>query len=237
MFQNVPNEMRAYPNFIVWKFDQRADGRITKIPYQVRNGHKASVIDPTQWSSFEAAIAVAHNYDGIGFVFSEHDPYAGIDLDDTHGDAIAIERQKDIFRQFDSYSEISPSGKGLHIIVRGGIPSSRHDDVVEVYSSGRYFTMTGNVYNAKPIADRQTELNELWAQLGGGKLPSWSLPLNVYSDETDQSIIDRAFNAENGGKFGALWNGDGSVLDGADRSGSAIDQALVNIIQFYTKSA
>src|SRR5690349_2560522 len=110
LFQNIPNEMRAYPNFVVWKFDQRGDGKITKIPFQVKAGRKASVIDPTHWSSFDDAMAIAHNYDGIGFVFSENDPFTGIDLDDTHGDTVALEHQKTIFQQFNSYSEISPSG-------------------------------------------------------------------------------------------------------------------------------
>ena len=238
MFSNIPSDLKAYPNFVVWRFDQRANGTTTKIPFQPNTGIAASVIDPTHWSSFEDAIAVAHNYDGIGFVFSANDPFTGIDLDDTHGDEVAFEHQKAIFEQFDSYSEISPSGNGLHIIVRGSIPSGRRDGFIEMYSSGRYFTMTGNVYNAKPIADRQDELNALWAQLSEGKramLPF--LPSAVHSDEPDQSIISRAFNAENGTKFHALWSGDGSVLNGDDKSGSAIDQALVNIIQFYTKNA
>lgn len=236
MFQNIPIEMRAYPNFVVWKFDQRPNGKITKIPYQVGNGQKASVIDPTHWSSFDDAMAAANKYDGIGFVFSDNDPFTGIDLDDTRGDAIALEHQKAIFQQFNSYSEISPSGKGLHVIVKGRVPTGRRKGFVEIYSLGRFFTMTGNIYNSQPIANRQPELDTLWAQLSEGKPSTLSaLPSAIHSDELDQSIIDRAFNAENGVKFWALWSGDGSVLHGDDRSGSAIDQALVDIIQFYTK--
>jgi hypothetical protein len=233
---NIPNEMRAYPNFVVWKRDKLANGKTTKTPYQVRTGYKASVIDPTHWSSFNDAVNIAHNYDGIGFVFSENDPFSGIDLDDTHGDAIALEHQKAIVEQFDSYSEISPSGNGLHIIVKGAVPSNHRDGTIELYSSRQYFTMTGNVYNPKPIAHRQPELNILWAQLSKNKVLNQPVLLStVHSDETDQSIIDRALSADNGVKFRALSNGDGGVLYGEDRSGSAIDQALVNIIQFYTK--
>lgn len=232
---NIPNEMRAYPNFVVWRFDRRVDGKLTKIPFQVRTGRKASVNDPTHWSSFDDAVAVAHNYDGIGFVFSDNDPFTGVDLDNTHGDIVALEHQKAIFQQLDSYSEISPSGKGLHIIVKGRVPTGRRSGYVEIYSAGRYFTMTGNAYHAKSIEDRQNELNALWAQLSVGKLTNVPLVLNTVSNEADQSIIERALNADNGQKFRALWNGDGNVLHGDDKSGSAIDQALVNIIQFYTK--
>ena len=53
--------------------------------------------------------------------------------------------------------------------------------------------------------------------------------------ESDEAIIHKARSAQNGNKFEALWNGDSSILNGADRSGSAIDQALVSIIQFYSK--
>lgn len=237
-FQNIPNEMRAYSNFVVWKFGHCVGGKITKIPYQVRSGQKASVVDPSHWSSFDDALAVAHNYDGIGFVFSENDPFAGIDLDDTKGDAIALEYQKTIFSQFGSYSEISPSGNGLHIIIKGSVTTGRRKGHVELYSSGRYFTMTGNVYNDMPIADRQYELDTLWAQIGEGKQSNPNaISSHGQSNEPDLAIIDRATNAENGKKFLALWNGNGSVLQGPDRSGSVIDQALVNIIQFYTQDA
>jgi hypothetical protein len=232
---NIPIEMRAYPNFVAWRYEQRIDGKMTKVPFQVRTGNRASVIDPSHWSSFDEAVAVAHNYDGIGFVFSSNTPYTGIDLDDVNGDAAALEYQKEIFRRLDSYSEVSPSGNGLHIIVKGQVPSGRRSGSVEVYSSARYFTMTGDVYNDKPIIDRQQELHALWAHLGKGRLPTPVLLLNAQVvDQSDQSIVERALNAENGAKFRSLLNGDGSVLASADRSGSAIDQALVNVIQFYT---
>jgi putative DNA primase/helicase len=81
----------------------------------------------------------------VGFVFSTGDPYTGIDLDncvDESGD-IAL-WALEVVRYFDSYTELSATGTGLHIILRGDIPNRRKGDV-EVYSSKRFFTVTGHV--------------------------------------------------------------------------------------------
>src|SRR5947208_3302484 len=133
-FHAIPHEMTVCKSFVVWKYESR-DGKRTKVPYQAMTGQQASVTNPTHWCSFEDAIAVANKYDGIGFVFSESDPYAGIDLDDPEGDAVVLERQKELYKEFNSYSERSPSGNGLHIIIKGSVRSGRRHNKVEVYSS------------------------------------------------------------------------------------------------------
>jgi uncharacterized protein DUF3987 len=236
MLNSIPHELLKYRNFVVWKYEARKEGKPTKVPYQTLNGQHADVTNPMHWSSFDDAIAVAYRYDGIGFVFSENDPYAGIDLDNCEGDSAASERQLQLFRQFDSYSELSPSGKGLHIIVKGTIPSGKRRNNIEIYSSRRFFTMTGNVYCNKPIAERQERLTALWSELGGEQRRDSVISMQLnFVGESDQEIIDRATNAANGAKFNALWIGDSSVIQSNDRSHSAIDQALVNVIQFYTK--
>ena len=83
--------------------------------------------------------------DGIGFVLSDADPYTFIDLDDCEGDADAIAVRDKIMAGFDSYTERSPSGRGFHIIVRGGVSAGRRRGKVEVYSTQRFMTMTGDV--------------------------------------------------------------------------------------------
>lgn len=234
---NIPDEMKQYLNFVAWRYGQRDSERRTKIPFQIRTGNKASVTDPNHWCSFDEAIAAAGLYDGIGFVFSENDPFTGIDLDDTRGDITALKQQIAIFQKMDSYSERSPSGNGLHIIIKGSVPSGRRSSFIEVYSANRFFTMTGSVYHKRPIANRQQELSALYAQLGEGKptQPILATTNALVPAQSDQSIIDMALSAANGAKFRSLLNGDGSVLNGTDQSNSAIDQALVNIIQFYTQ--
>jgi putative DNA primase/helicase len=99
------------------------------------------------WSAFEEALEAYENgeYAGLGFVFCSGDPYTGVDLDhcvDENGEIglWALE----IVRYLDSYIELSATGTGLHIIVRGDVPNRRKGDV-EIYSSKRFFTVTGHV--------------------------------------------------------------------------------------------
>lgn len=169
----IPDEMKAYTQFVVWKYEQRVpDAKPTKVLYSVATGYKASVTDPSTWATFEQAVqcAVAVNtpYAGIGFVFTEHDPFCGIDLD-VPEDGAPSDLQQFTFKKLSSYTELSPSGRGAHVIVKGAVPHGRNnrDLGIEVYSSGRYFTMTGNVQGEpKPIAERNDLVNELWTEIG-----------------------------------------------------------------------
>jgi putative DNA primase/helicase len=142
--ENVPEQLKARPQWVVWK---AVGDKPDKVPYSVRTGYKASSTDLMTWSTFEEAIEAYKNgeYAGLGFVFSSADPYTGIDLDDcVDEDGEIALWALEIARYLESYTEISATGTGLHIIVRGEIPNRRKGDV-EVYSSKRFFTMTGHV--------------------------------------------------------------------------------------------
>lgn len=234
---NIPAELRALPQWVVWRYEDTDSGKPTKVPYSPRTGRLASVTDPSTWSTFDEAVnAVANvslHYSGIGFVFTDTDPYAFIDLDDPKGDQATYERQLKVYHEFDSYSEISPSGKGLHIIVKGHIPAGRRRSDIEVYSSLRYATMTGNVYQGKTtINERQSLLQLLWTQMGGGVAQS------VYHGDdierlSDDDVIKRALNAHNGDKFAELLHGNWRNLY---QSQSEADIAFIDIIAFYTQN-
>src|SRR5699024_5037464 len=126
------------------------NGRDTKIPVNASTGELAKSNDESTWSDFDTALFYSQNYDGVGFFFKE--PYIGIDIDDVRND---IERYKNddtednMVSEFvdllGSYAEVSPSGNGLHIILKGELPPrGRRKGNVEIYTSGRFFTMTGN---------------------------------------------------------------------------------------------
>jgi primase-polymerase (primpol)-like protein len=63
----------------------------------------------------------SRGYCGVGFVFSSDDPYVGIDLDGCRNPQTGyIEPWAlEIVRRLNSYTEISRSGTGLHIIAKG----------------------------------------------------------------------------------------------------------------------
>ena len=62
----------------------------------------------------------------MGFVFSSADPFTGIDLDgcvDPATGEVAVWAME-IVQYFDSYTELSASGTGIHIIVKGEMPNA-----------------------------------------------------------------------------------------------------------------
>lgn len=230
-FSAIPAELRELRQWCLWKYEDKGSGKPTKVPYSY-NGNLASVTNPASWCDFDTAFNVYNmgGYDGLGFIFTENDPYAFIDLDHTT-DKADYERQLRVNREFDSYSEVSPSGMGLHIIIKGSIPQGRKRSSIEIYSSGRYATMTGVVYDNKPIVDRHELLNMLFQQMGGP--PQTYSVIDEPQSEDDNKIIETASQALNGAKFTDLFCG---KWDSYYPTQSEADFALVDIIAFYTQN-
>jgi putative DNA primase/helicase len=156
---NIPDELKALPQWVLWRKESDAKGRPTKVPYQP-NGRKASSTNPKTWFPFQKVLKryQSGSFDGIGFVFSENDDFIGVDLDHILDDAGNVKESEpwaaDVIRKLSgSYMELSPSGDGLHIIIKGQIPRSGNDGKpgnkphLEMYSSGRYFTITGHLWS------------------------------------------------------------------------------------------
>ena len=145
---NIPEELRRRRQWVVWKAVHKKDGKLDKVPYIAGGAGKADTTDLMTWRSFEEAVTALETgrYSGIGFVFSSGDPYAGIDLDDCRDPESGeiAEWAEEIVASFGGYAEASPSGTGVHIIVRGKAPNKKRGKV-EAYSSERYFTITGQV--------------------------------------------------------------------------------------------
>lgn len=235
LLANIPKELQSLNQWVVWRYEDVGSDKPTKVPYCSLTGTTASTTNPSTWSSFSTAIEIykRDNYDGIGFVFSKDDPYTFIDLDNTNGNQIALDRQLKIYHEFDSYSELSPSGLGLHIIVKGKISSGRKRSFIEVYSSGRYATFTGNLYNNKPITENQNKLIQLWEQMGASVPQTFIYDGNDIEKENDNEILHKASVAANGQKFIKLFQGQWSDFY---TSQSEADFAIIDIIAFYTQN-
>ena len=248
-FDAIPLELRELKQFILWRYEDKGGKKPTKVPYSIAHT-LASVNEPKDWSSFNDVKAVFQfgGYDGIGFVFTNTE-YSGIDLDDCSmlldGSAnpnrvVDLERQIKIYNELDSYSERSPSGNGLHIIVKGNVPSGKKKSFIEIYSTGRYFTMTGNVYNDKPICYKQDLLMQLWKQMGGENKPVFSYANDEPQTQSDEEIIKIATDADNGYKFNKLYNGEWQEfyphIAAAGQGSSEACLAIIDIISFYTQN-
>jgi len=235
-FHRVPDEMKEYRQWLVWLFvaSDEPGGKPKKVPRSPDRQAMASVIDPNTWGSFADALSAFDRggFDGIGFVFTNSDPYAGIDFDDCGEDRDAKARQDEIFNQMATYAEFSPSGTGLHLIVKGNVLRGRRRSNIEIYSNERYFTMTGDVYRDLPILECDELLNMYWHILGGVKTRETRFD-DVPQREDDHGVVERARGALNGEKFFELHSGRWRERYASQ---SQADFAYVDMLAFYTQN-
>lgn len=117
-FKNIPQELKNAPQWILWRSEER-DGKKTKVPYQI-DGSMAQSSNKRTWSTFPTVLKFYNDrdYDGIGFMFSKDDPFIGIDIDHCVEDGVLSPFAEEIVQAISSYTEYSPSGKGVHIITK-----------------------------------------------------------------------------------------------------------------------
>lgn len=147
----VPEELQQYRQWVVWKAVKKRNGKVTKIPCNPKTGDPASTKRRDDWGTFDRACEayLMGGYTGIGFVFTGDDPFVGVDLDNCFDESGNL--RDDARRAVDelqSFTERSPSGKGLHIICKGKLPGGGHCDNKagrEMYQEGRFFTTTAEV--------------------------------------------------------------------------------------------
>jgi putative DNA primase/helicase len=125
-FDQIPAELQGRNQWVCWQRSADAQGRPRKVPINPQSGRPASVTDPATWSTFTEAAAASNAFHGVGFVLAAADPYVGIDLDGCiEPDGTIAPWARAIIDRLRSYTEISPSGTGIHIIVRANLPRGR----------------------------------------------------------------------------------------------------------------
>lgn len=256
-WSRLPEELRALPQWAVAGASKAplsagVDGKL----------FNTSVTRPGEWLTFEQAAQLAwSNRDlvtthvdkkgrevrqqglDIGFILNESDPLTCIDLDvkdaQTNPDDPELWTRPEMFdfywnivQTFDSYTERSRSGKGLHIWVIGKIGAGFRRDGVEVYSQERFIISTGDVVLAKPVQDRQVVLTNMVSQMRPA--PKEIKLEEVEPIEDDWSVLERAVYASNSDKFSALWRGEWK--EQGFPSQSEADLALMSMLAFYSKS-
>jgi putative DNA primase/helicase len=146
-------ELAGFPHWLCWNFEHIPDrDKPQKIPKNPHTGYNASSTSPCDWAPLDVAVGRALREGwGVGFVFhATLNPFAGIDLDncrDPHSGVLTPWAQS-IIAAFNSYSEVSPSGCGVKIIVRGkpshnGKKAGAAGTAIECYGDKRYFALTG----------------------------------------------------------------------------------------------
>src|SRR5215204_2271305 len=239
MIVDTQTNIRDLRQWICWRSEER-DGKLTKIPYSPLTGSRASSTNPNTWAGYSEAVAAYKKggFNGLGFVFNKMDEFVGVDLDHClHPETGEVEPwAREIIDELDSYTEVSPSGTGVHILLRAELPDGRNrKGPVEIYSHGRYFTVTGKHLEGTPrtIENRQEQTLALRRRVLGEPVSSNGHEKThsvASSDLSDQEIIMKAAAAENGQKFQRLWAGATSDYT----SESEADQALCSLLAFWT---
>jgi primase-polymerase (primpol)-like protein len=257
---NIPADMLAVRQWCVWKLELDGNGKHTKIPCNAQTGGAGSSTNRKTWTTFDATIQAyeSGDYDGIGFYLGNG--FAGVDLDacrDSKTGEIAP-WALGIIRDFETYTEISPSGTGLHLFGKGKVPGKDEKGLnrnvggrkIEIYSKGRFFTFTGNVLAGSPgdVQERQDSITTLY---------NWMLETCAAQDKAkqcirlddrresadmpllpDDKIISLLLQAANAAKFKRLWSGDCATdypLEGRPEGDhSAADLGFCAMVAFYT---
>ena len=246
---NVPDELKEVPQWVCWRLEWREgkdgkEGKWTKPPYQP-NTRRASVTNPETWSDFRTALTAWLNddFDGIGFVVTDEDDFCGIDLDGWR-DPVTGEmndRARDVIARLDSYTEISPSGCGVRIWVKGKLPPGKRrdgdkSDGAEAYDTARFLTFTGQWYPGSPrtVNEPGAALAQFHADYLAPPEPKEKPQREGAVDVQplaldDEQLLEKARAAKNGAKFAWLWAGD------VGNNASGADLALCNELAFWTR--
>jgi P4 family phage/plasmid primase-like protien len=254
----IPEILKIKNQWVAWKSVPMLEGKKPrKVPLDVRTERGAQANNPRTWSSFDDAMAFIQEWSGVdhthidgsgveisgtiseypGYFFSADDPFCGIDLDDCRdpdtGEVTpwALE----IIEHFNSYTELSQSGTGFHIIIKGKKPagSGCKKGGIECYDRSRYFICTGDVFNGHDtIQGRQPELESFLEKYLSSKKQE---PLNgknpdgQHIDVDAQTVLDRALRSKIAEKIRLLLSGDNAELP----SDSEGDQSLCNYLVFF----
>jgi hypothetical protein len=247
----IPDQLKENAHFVVWRYTLKVDketdeAKWDKPPTNARTGRFAKSTSPATWSTFTDAIAAMERggYDGIGYVLHKDkpdhaDPFIAIDLDKCRDpDSGQIEPWAiEIIQVLNSYTELSPSSKGIRILVRGRLPRyGRKKGAFEIYENARYVTITGHHLHGTPstIEDRQVQVETVHRKIFLSEDPSSprkpsSTRSRANSLFSDHELIAKARKAENGEKFSRLYDGS---IDGYDSHSNA-DQALCGMLAFW----
>ncbi len=160
-------ELQDLLQWVVWR-GEIEDGKSKKVPYNP-NYHlvRASVKIPKSWGTLDESLTALEtgNYSGLGFMITP--PLVMIDLDnsvDKVTQTITDPQAAEIVQSLNSYTELSPSGSGLHILSYGQLPGKGIHTAIEMYGQDRFTTITTNHLPGTPptIEQRQEALDALY---------------------------------------------------------------------------
>lgn len=251
---NIPAELQELRQWVLWRYIWKVDentGRAewAKLPVQ-SDGSAAKSNDSSTWATFKDALnawdTAQSSFDGIGFMFTPESGIVGVDVDncveaDEGGDLRISKVGGRVIELLDSYTELSPSGSGIHVLVKAELAEALKDSKtgIEVYNKGRYFTVTGSLWSDFiPVQERTDQLRQM---VEGVRKAKAAPPKNGNGNGHHSPVIaltiddrlKKAFAAQNGQSIARLFHGDTSDYNGDD---SAADLALCSKLAFWCEN-
>ena len=238
MYETLPRYVKENARFCLWRYENRNEKK-TKVPYRT-DGKRVDSTKPSDFAPFMDVLTALGKgrYDGIGMMV--YGDLSAVDIDDCVENGTLSDMAKDIVDTLGSYTEYSPSGKGIRIIVRTA--SLKYDKEryyinnrkrgLEVYIAGctaKFVTLTGNGIRERDAEERSDEVitvADKYMLRPAMMKPSVAPPGSFLSDD---SVIEIASTAINGDKFRKLWSGDTTGYI----SHSEAEMALCSILAFY----
>lgn len=234
-YEKLPREMKEQKRWCLWKKVER-DGKMSKIPLSAIDGKGAKSNDESTWVTYQEALEGLQRYhcEGLGFMLGGG--YFGVDIDHAIDDKALISEFVDTLN---SYTELSQSKEGIHIICKGVLPiGNKRKGNIEMYDNARFFALTGDVYeNHYELNERTDEIKALHAKyLGSSQIytkkeikpnskPAIALMPN------DEEVVSKALASRNSILFSSLYYGQ---WEGTYQSQSQADLALCSFLAFWT---
>lgn len=271
----IPAELKTRRQWVMWRWATReGEDKPTKPPYKTSsrflNRGTAKNDTPSTWTTFEEVYAQPLSdtpnfgtkpndgrdpgpecgklFSGIGYVFSESDPYTGIDLDNClKPDGTPKRWAKPIIDKLRlvAYLEVSPSGTGMKAWTNAELPvGAKHraivgDGEIEIYDRGRYFTITtrggGGI-----IGDGQAVVDWIFATYFRPETkPAPARPARTSKPFVGEvsELIRQIRNSKQGARFDKLFGGNWADYKVGTEGASRADEALCCMIAFWTQDA
>jgi putative DNA primase/helicase len=245
----IPESLKSCAQWVVWEAVWREDaseptgGEWLPMPYSARNGTRLSpgTLERQGATFTHAADAFQKGGNaGVGFVLGQTDPFAIIEVPealDENGRLNADAAR--VLAALDSYAELSSSGRGLRIWVRGNLPpGGRRRENIEMYEAERFVPVSGCRWESAPseVWERQAELEQFhrdcFPALPSRRPPGMAATNRPGPHVTDAQMLIAAFRGPNGSKIETLYKrADTSLLPG-DRN--AADLTLCSLLSYYT---
>lgn len=229
--KNVPEEMKALPNWCVYKTFQREDkDKKGKVLKSAVTGEGASSKRASDWTDFNTAMEYAkqNGYAGVSFLLEAKNGITCIDLDECIKNAQTGEMKERAEKLIEglkgTYMERSTSGNGVHIFIKDDVLKNgkyRSTSVnaekgdLEVYDNQRVISMTGDMLSETNNLIRAGSAmtvylrRELGEQRQEVKASSTFNRVTFATEMSDSELIGWIRGSKKGRDFDDLYSGKG----------------------------